>query len=723
MISPTNAKRRMGTYNSSGNFKMYSIHPMMRAFIVVIALPIIYRNNVLLQNKSSSMFTVVFSFPLHPNTASSTMRCDKINKSNNLQVNCAFPASRMKNSITFRRRHGRGSSSCCAKKTQENTIFSEDVLEDETQYPPNHKSLNRQDVCNSNRYNNRSKKLFSFGNGMTRRAVIRNSIRSGIGISSTVGAVANALDLESEDISINDNEFMDRSGESSELTMPDFIAERRKIVLTTRAENAQTKTPKLQAGTTTVQPTSPPAANVYNEVGTTTSTPQTVPGDNISNSETGSNVSNSFNEKNKYNDGLCYTNNNISGIDPYEANRMRIFERVAPSVVFIDTFAEARDVFSTNVMEVPLGAGSGFVWDEQGHIVTNYHVIRQAKSAQVAILTRLNDIEDNKIGKAQRKQQNTYVRKPGMPPSSKIKNNNNVATRSNVFPSNTVGISNPDIVNYTRSVYKARIIGVDPDKDIAVLKIDAPVIDLFPIDVGTSQGLRIGQSSLAIGNPFGLDHSLTSGIISGIGREVRSPSGRPISNVIQTDAAINPGNSGGPLLNAAGQLIGINTAIYSPTGASAGIGFAIPVDAVSYIVDTLIKDGRIVRPVLGISYLESKQAKALGVNRGVLVLDVPSNSPAYRAGMRGTRRTETGLIEIGDIIIQIDEARIDTEADLFEALQFNKPGDKVSITVNRAVVDKDMNRVDPQRTGRQLKMSEKILVTQLKSSAEGFRIN
>jgi len=229
-----------------------------------------------------------------------------------------------------------------------------------------------------------------------------------------------------------------------------------------------------------------------------------------------------------------------------EKRRISIFETIAPSVVYIDTFAEQRDAFTMNVMEVPLGAGSGFVWDEQGHIITNYHVIRTAKAAQVAILTRNDKITP---------QENKLI--PYTSSSSRVLS----ATYNN---------PDPLVTNYTRSVYKARVVGVDPSKDIAVLKIDAP--DLRPIPLGRSDNLRVGQTAMAIGNPFGLDHTLTTGVLSGIGREVRSPIGRPISNVIQTDAAVNPGNSGGPLLNSAGKLIGMNTAIYSPTGTSAGIG-------------------------------------------------------------------------------------------------------------------------------------------------------
>lgn len=208
---------------------------------------------------------------------------------------------------------------------------------------------------------------------------------------------------------------------------------------------------------------------------------------------------------------------------------------------------------------------------------------------------------------------------------------------------------------------------------------------------------------------------MTVGVISGTGREVRSPSGRPISNTIQSDAAINPGNSGGPLLDSAGKLIGMNTAIYSPSGGSAGISFAIPVDTLRVVVDTLIRDGRVVRPIIGISYLESKQAKALGITKGVLILDVPSSSPAYKAGLRGTRRTESGLIEIGDIIIKIENRLIDTEADLFEALESFQPGDRIKITVNRV----EFSGSDTQKP----KMKEVTITTQLKGNSDEAHMN
>ena len=203
------------------------------------------------------------------------------------------------------------------------------------------------------------------------------------------------------------------------------------------------------------------------------------------------------------------------------------------------------------------------------------HVVRSAKSAQIAILTRkfddsddIRDDDDNTTP-TKRKQARMAISAAEVSTSSEL---------PELPIRNTSMRNDAGVTNFARKVYKAKVVGVDPGKDIAVLKIDAPVYDLFPIDVGTSTGLKVGQSAYAIGNPFGLDHTLTVGVLSGIGREVKSPIGRPITNVIQTDAAINPGNSGGPLLNSIGKLIGMNTSIYSPSGASAGIGFAIPID-------------------------------------------------------------------------------------------------------------------------------------------------
>jgi len=353
--------------------------------------------------------------------------------------------------------------------------------------------------------------------------------------------------------------------------------------------------------------------------------------------------------------------------DSEEEARISIFEQVAPSVVYIDTFKQKQDVFSTDIMEIPIGSGSGFIWDNEGHIVTNFHVIQQAKSAQIAILTPNNGLKSS-----------TTAIEPAY-----------TSVRPGALGSN----GSTTFKDFTRTVYKAKVVGVDPTKDIAVLKVDtednSPIKNqLRPIQRGTSTGLRVGQGSLAIGNPFGLDHTLTTGVISGIGREVKSPSGRPISNVIQTDAAINPGNSGGPLLDSKGRVIGMATAIYSPSGASAGIGFAIPVDTVNYIVTQLIDNGQIVRPLLGVSILDSKQARqALGITKGVLILEVKPGTPAAAAGLKGLRRTDSGIIEIGDIIIAVEGVSIEKEGDLFKAIEEYKPGDTVKVTVNRPQIE------------------------------------
>ena len=329
-----------------------------------------------------------------------------------------------------------------------------------------------------------------------------------------------------------------------------------------------------------------------------------------------------------------------------EQETIGLFERNTPSVVFIDTFIEARDALTMNMMEVPAGTGSGFVWDQEGHVVTNYHVIRNAIEARVTLV-------DAKSG-------------------AKVSR-------------------------------RAMLRGVDPDKDVAVLTVslrddddNLKLANIFrPVEVGTSGDLKVGASVFAIGNPFGLDHTLTQGVVSGLGREMRSPTGRPITNVIQTDAAINPGNSGGPLLDSKGRLVGMNAAIYSPSGASSGVSFAIPVDTLKTVVESLISVGRVSRPVLGVSFLESSQARALGIESGVLVLQAPADGPAALAGMRGTSRSPDGSLQLGDVIVAVDGAKVNTEADMFKALDAKKPGDNVDVLVARG------KRIALEGSGRQ----------------------
>jgi S1-C subfamily serine protease len=265
-----------------------------------------------------------------------------------------------------------------------------------------------------------------------------------------------------------------------------------------------------------------------------------------------------------------------------EQNNVDVFRRISPSVVHITTLGLQRDFFSLGVQQVPKGTGTGFVWDTQGHIVTNFHVIQGGDAARVTLADQ--------------------------------------------------------------TTWKAELVGVFADRDLAVLKIDAPRGKLMAIPIGSSRDLVVGQKVFAIGNPFGLDQTLTTGIVSALNREIESTNQRSIRGVIQTDAAINPGNSGGPLLDSAGRLIGVNAQIYSPSGASAGIGFAIPVDEVNRVVPRLIRDGRMVRPAIGITAAPENFGRALELPRGVALLRVLPGSPGAKAGLKafGHRDRRTG---------------------------------------------------------------------------------
>lgn len=303
-----------------------------------------------------------------------------------------------------------------------------------------------------------------------------------------------------------------------------------------------------------------------------------------------------------------------------EKTTIQIFQNAAPSVVFITSLEYRSDVFGTNVMEIPAGTGSGFVWDSAGHVVTNFHVIKDASAAKITL--------------------------------------NNHQT------------------------FTARLVGVEPDKDLAVLRINAPPSLLQPIPIGESHNLQVGQKVFAIGNPFGLDQTLTTGVVSALGRSIQSVTGRTIQDVVQTDAAINPGNSGGPLLDSAGRLIGVNTSIYSPSGASAGIGFAVPVDTVNRVVPQLVQHGKVTRPRLGIMTGSDNLARQLRI-RGVLILQVEPNTGAAAAGLRGTRRARDGTILFGDIITAINDTQVASQDELLNALEKCKVGDTVTVTIQR----------------------------------------
>ena len=304
-----------------------------------------------------------------------------------------------------------------------------------------------------------------------------------------------------------------------------------------------------------------------------------------------------------------------------EQNNIAVFKATSPSVVHITTLETQRRLFSADVTQVPKGTGSGFMWDERGNIVTNFHVIEGASGARVT----LSD----------------------------------------------------------QSTWKAALVGAFPDRDLAVLRIDAPKEKIKAIMIGVSRDLVVGQKVYAIGNPFGLDQSLTTGIVSALNREIESVTQRAIRGVIQTDAAINPGNSGGPLLDSAGRLIGVNTAIYSPSGASAGIGFAIPVDEVNRIVPKLIRDGKFIRPALGIQAAPDELQQALNLPKGVAVIGIVPDSPAQKAGLKPFMRAADGNIILGDIIVGLDGKAVASLDELLEALEQRQPGDKVKISIAR----------------------------------------
>ncbi|HYX91321.1 MAG TPA: trypsin-like peptidase domain-containing protein [Myxococcaceae bacterium] len=296
-----------------------------------------------------------------------------------------------------------------------------------------------------------------------------------------------------------------------------------------------------------------------------------------------------------------------------------LFRRTSPSVVFITTLSrQARGFFE--IQEVPQGAGSGFIWDKEGHVVTNFHVIQGASAARVSL--------------------------------------------------------------HDHSEWPAALVGVAPDQDLAVLRIRAPADKLVPTEVGSSRDLQVGQKVFAIGNPFGLDFTLTTGIVSALGRSISALTGRRIDDVIQTDAAINPGNSGGPLLDSAGRLIGVNTQIASPSGASAGVGFAVPVDTVNRVVPQLIEHGQVVRPQLGISAGNEWVLRRAGIP-GVLIMSVAQGSPAQRAGLRGTYRAEDGTLVLGDVVQTIDGRQVASIDDLYAELERHSPGDVVKVKVLR----------------------------------------
>ena len=304
-----------------------------------------------------------------------------------------------------------------------------------------------------------------------------------------------------------------------------------------------------------------------------------------------------------------------------EQNTIDIVKKTKNSVVFITNMQYVSDFFFQSDQPVARGSGSGFVWDNEGHIVTNFHVIEDGDKFMVSL------------------------------PNQKQ--------------------------------VEAKLIGREPAKDIAVLRLQETIADLQPVQIGTSKDLEVGQKAIAIGNPFGFDHTVTKGIVSALGRSMPGAGGVTIRDMIQTDASINPGNSGGPLLDSAGLLIGMNTMIISPSGTSSGVGFAVPVDMIKKIVPEIIQFGKVTHPGIGgIRFVPDEYAQRTGV-AGAIILDVPRSSQAYELGLRGLGRDAFGRYLIRDIVTAVDSTKIKSYDDLFTALDNYKIGNTVKLTIER----------------------------------------
>jgi S1-C subfamily serine protease len=323
-------------------------------------------------------------------------------------------------------------------------------------------------------------------------------------------------------------------------------------------------------------------------------------------------------------------------LDDEELEANALYEGLKPSVVNVDTVLQARDRYADRLLEHQTGTGSGFFWDADGRIVTNFHVVQDA------------------------------LRRPNM------------------------GIR---VVLADRTAHPARLVGAAPDYDLAVIQIDPPA-GARPVPVATSADLKVGQKVFAIGNPFGLSLTLTTGIISNLDRAIESPTGSPIPGAVQHTAPINPGNSGGPLLNKAGQLVGVNTSISTPNGGNVGIGFAIPSDTVNRVVTEVIRTGRLVKPDLGVRLYDHKRLRRAGYEQGVMIADVVPGGPADKARLRGIRvDPETGRAQPGDVILAVGDREVNSPEEFQRAVSRLKPGQEVVIRFMRNETEREAKLV------------------------------
>ena len=319
-----------------------------------------------------------------------------------------------------------------------------------------------------------------------------------------------------------------------------------------------------------------------------------------------------------------FSSNSMATLLESEKRLIESYQKSVPGVVNVSNVREFRDFFLGSQTKQEVGAGSGFIWDKEGHIVTNFHVVQDNKSQlMISFFNSKNQV-------------------------------------------------------------MAKVIGVEPKLDIAVLKVDKLPDSAKPITIGHSKDLKVGQMAMALGNPFGLDHTMTMGIISALGRKIAGVGGVNIYDMVQTDADINPGNSGGPLLNSSGEVIGMNTLIYSSSGSSAGLGFAVPIDSIKQVVPDLIKFGKVIRPALGIIPLPEQYMNHLASGEnGVMIASIPDGNNAEKAGLKGIRRDRIGRLYLGDIIKKIDDHKVENLDDIFHLLENYKIGDEVTLTIKK----------------------------------------
>jgi S1-C subfamily serine protease len=313
-----------------------------------------------------------------------------------------------------------------------------------------------------------------------------------------------------------------------------------------------------------------------------------------------------------------FASNDYNTLLDYEKNTIDVYRKVVPSTVNITAITITQNYYLGQIEQIPQGVGSGFIWDTEGHIVTNFHVAQNG---------------------------DTF----------------NVFFKDDPKP------------------YKAKFLGSEPAKDIAVLKLSEKPKNLSAVTIGSSKDLLTGQKAIALGNPFGLDHSMSQGIISAIGRQIEGISGVKITGMIQTDAAINMGNSGGPLVNSKGELIGMNTQILSTTGMNTGLSFAVPVDTIKAVVPQIIKYGKVSRPGLGVGLLPDNHKFMFGVRKGLVISQLDPGGAAAKAGLEGMYRDRFGRTFVGDVIIEIDGAEVNTYDDIYQALDKHKVGDEVEL--------------------------------------------